>query len=78
MRMVAALVTFVYSKFPDIGYLLLQMILFQAKIAYKCNDKLQLLTSTKLLAHLVNQFVVDEIVTFDFFLFYYKIQFPSK
>ncbi|KAI5648954.1 hypothetical protein M9H77_34959 [Catharanthus roseus] len=74
----ASLVAFVNSKFPDIGYLLLKRILFQAKIAYKLNDKIQLLTLGKLLAHLVNQFVAHEIVALEFLFVLLQDPIPTK
>ena len=44
------------------GHLLLRRIVLQLKRAYKRNDKFQLLTVVKFIAHLVNQLVAHEIV----------------
>ncbi|GFZ12931.1 MIF4G domain-containing protein [Actinidia rufa] len=56
----AALVAVVNTKFPEVGELLLRIIL-QLKRAYKRNDKLLL----KIIAHLVNQQVVHELVALE-------------
>ncbi|GFZ12787.1 MIF4G domain-containing protein [Actinidia rufa] len=56
----AALVAVVNTKFPEVGELLLRIIL-QLKRAYKRNDKLML----KIIAHLVNQQVVHELVALE-------------
>ncbi|KAJ8771868.1 hypothetical protein K2173_027045 [Erythroxylum novogranatense] len=51
----AALVAVVNTRFPEVGDLLLRRMVLQLKGAYKRNDKHQLLTAVKFVAHLVNQ-----------------------
>ncbi|KAJ3188165.1 pre-mRNA-splicing factor cwc22 [Gaertneriomyces sp. JEL0708] len=58
----AALVAVVNTKFPQIGDLLVTRLIIQFRRAYKRSDKAVCLASTKFLAHLVNQKVVDELV----------------
>ncbi|KAL8237941.1 hypothetical protein R6Q59_019022 [Mikania micrantha] len=56
----AALVAVVNTKFPEVGDLLLRRIILQLQKAYKSNDKPQLFSAVKFIAHLVNQHVVHE------------------
>ena len=54
----AALVAVINSKFPQIGELLLRRVILQFRRSYRRNDKAVCLSSTRFLAHLVNQQVV--------------------
>lgn len=58
----ASLIAVINSKFPMIGQLLIMRIVSQFRRAYKRSDKLVCLATTKFIAHLVNQKVVNEIV----------------
>ncbi|XP_027183763.1 pre-mRNA-splicing factor CWC22 homolog [Coffea eugenioides] len=62
----AALVAAINSRYPDVGYLLIKRIVEQFKIGCKQNDKHQLVPLVKLLAHLVNQGVVHELLAVEF------------
>ncbi|XWS44630.1 hypothetical protein CRYUN_Cryun15aG0064600 [Craigia yunnanensis] len=68
----AALVAVVNTKFPEVGDLLLRRIVLQLKRAYKRNDKPLLLAAVKFLAHLVNQQVAHEIISWNCSLFCWK------
>ena len=53
----AALFAVINSKFPDIGVLLIRRLIDQFKKAYRRRDKMNLISATKFIAHLVNQLV---------------------
>lgn len=53
----AALFAILNSRFPDLGVLLLKRLVDQFKKAYRRRDKLNLISATKFIAHLVNQLV---------------------
>lgn len=53
----AALFAVINSKFPDIGVLLLKRLVDQFKKSYRRRDKMNLLSATKFIAHLVNHLV---------------------
>lgn len=53
----AALFAVINSKFPDIGVLLLKRLVDQFRKAYRRRDKMNLISATKFIAHLVNQLV---------------------
>lgn len=72
----AALVAVINSRYPDVGYLLIKRIVSQIKIVCKQNDKHQLLPLVKLLAHLVNQGVVHELLALE--LLFVRLQDPTK
>ncbi|PRQ28367.1 putative initiation factor eIF-4 gamma, MA3 [Rosa chinensis] len=61
----ASLVAVVNTKFPEVGQLMLRRIVLKLKIAFKRNDKPQLLAAVKFIAHLVNQQVAHEIVALE-------------
>lgn len=61
----AALVAIINSKFPSIGELLLKRLVVQFKRGYRLNDKAICLSSSKFIAHLVNQKVVHEILALE-------------
>jgi pre-mRNA-splicing factor CWC22 len=58
----AALVAVVNSKMPEIGLLVLKRLVLQFRKAYRRNEKNACLSSTRLIAHLVNQKVAHEIL----------------
>lgn len=58
----ASMISVINTKFPLIGELLLMRLLSQFRRAYKRSDKAVCLSSSKFLAHLVNQKIVNEIV----------------
>lgn len=61
-RVYAAMVSVINTKMPAIGELILARLINQFLRGYRRNDKSTLLSSTKFLAHLVNQQVAGEIV----------------
>eukprot|EP00744_Colponema_vietnamica_P013634 GILI01019114.1.p1 GENE.GILI01019114.1~~GILI01019114.1.p1 ORF type:complete len:348 (-),score=94.89 GILI01019114.1:2-1045(-) len=58
----AALVAVVNTKLPEVGMLLLTRAILQFRRAFKRNDKIVCIAATKLLSHLVNQKVADELL----------------
>ncbi len=58
----AAVVAVINTKLPAVGALLLTRLIASFQRAYRRNDKSNCLSSTKFLAHLVNQQVAHEIV----------------
>jgi pre-mRNA-splicing factor CWC22 len=58
----AAMIAIINTKFPIIGELLLTRLLSQFRRSYKRSDKSVCLSSSKFIAHLVNQKIVNEIV----------------
>lgn len=58
----AAMIAIINTKFPMIGELLLMRLLSQFRRAYKRSDKSVCISSSKFIAHLVNQKVANEIV----------------
>lgn len=73
-----ALIAIVNSKFPDVGYLLLKRILFQARIAYESNDEIRLRSFAMLLAHLVNNRVAHEITGVEFLIVLLQERIPTN
>lgn len=61
----AALVSIINSKFPSIGELLLKRLVIQFKRAFRRNDKNVCLSSSRFVAHLVNQRVAHEILALE-------------
>lgn len=61
----AALVALVNSRFPNIGELLLTRLILQFKRGFKRNDKTICMSSTRFIAHLVNQRVAHEIIALE-------------
>lgn len=61
----AALVSVINSKFPNIGELLLQRLVIQFKRGFRRNDKSICLSSSRFIAHLVNQRVAHEILALE-------------
>lgn len=58
----ASLVAIVNSRFPDIGRLLIVRLIDILKKAYRRNDKKNLVSSTKFIAHLFNQYVIGPLI----------------
>ncbi|KAJ9082516.1 pre-mRNA-splicing factor cwc22 [Entomophthora muscae] len=58
----AALVAVINTKLPEIGELLISRVIYQFRRSYRRNDRPQCLALLTLLAHLVNQQVVHEIL----------------
>jgi pre-mRNA-splicing factor CWC22 len=66
----AALIAVINTKLPDIGELVIKRYIIQFQKAYKRNNKIVCMATTKMLAHLVNQEVVQETLAFEIlFLF---------
>jgi len=61
----AALVAILNTKLPEIGELLLARLLAQFRRGYRRSDKGSVLSTTKFLAHLVNQQVAHEVVALE-------------
>ncbi|PIA42386.1 hypothetical protein AQUCO_02000084v1 [Aquilegia coerulea] len=61
----AALVAVINTKFQQVGELLARRIVLQFNRAYKRKDKIQLLATSRFIAHLVNQRVVDDGIALD-------------
>lgn len=61
----AALVAVINSKFPNIGDLLLKRLVIQFKRGFRRNDKTICLSSSRFVAHLVNQRVAHEILALE-------------
>ena len=61
----AALGSIVNSKFPNIGELLLKRLIVNFKRGYKRNDKTRCVSSTRFIAHLVNQEVAHEVLALE-------------
>ncbi|XP_070694430.1 pre-mRNA-splicing factor CWC22 homolog isoform X2 [Pempheris klunzingeri] len=58
----AALVAIINSKFPQIGELILKRLILAFRKSYRRNLKLQCLTASKFVAHLINQNVAHEVL----------------
>lgn len=66
----AALIAVINTKLPDIGELVIKRYIIQFQKAYKRNNKIVCMATTKMLAHLVNHEVVQETLAFEIlFLF---------
>lgn len=65
----AALIAVVNTKLPEIGALLVTRVILQFQRAYKRNDKLVCIATTKMIAHLTNQQVVHELLALEVLLF---------
>ncbi|XP_077128714.1 pre-mRNA-splicing factor CWC22 homolog [Ranitomeya variabilis] len=61
----AALVAIINSKFPQIGELILKRLILNFRKGYRRNDKTLCLTSSKFVAHLVNQNVAHEVLALE-------------
>jgi len=58
----ASLMAIINMKFPQIGELLLKRLILQFKMSYKQNKKEQCLSTSRFMAHLINQNVAHEIL----------------
>ncbi|XP_061917419.1 pre-mRNA-splicing factor CWC22 homolog [Entelurus aequoreus] len=58
----AAVVAIINSKFPQIGELILKRLILTFRRSYRRNIKQQCLTSSKFVAHLINQNVAHEVL----------------
>ncbi|XP_028993730.2 pre-mRNA-splicing factor CWC22 homolog [Betta splendens] len=58
----AAVVAIINSKFPQIGELILKRLILNFRRSYRRNLKLQCLTASKFVAHLINQNVAHEVL----------------
>ncbi|KAJ7345577.1 hypothetical protein JRQ81_001527 [Phrynocephalus forsythii] len=58
----AAVVAIINSKFPNIGELILKRLILNFRKGYRRNDKQLCLTSSKFVAHLMNQNVAHEVL----------------
>lgn len=61
----AALVSVINSKFPNIGELLLHRLVIQFKRGFRRNDKTICISSSRFIAHLINQRVAHEILALE-------------
>ena len=61
----AAVISVINTRLPDIGNLTLQRYLISFKKAYKRNNKIQCVATTKMLAHLINQSVNEYVLAFE-------------
>ena len=61
----AALVSIINTKFPNIGELLLKRLIINFRRGFKRNDKTRCMSSTRFIAHLVNQQVVHELISLE-------------
>ncbi|NP_001089418.1 pre-mRNA-splicing factor CWC22 homolog [Xenopus laevis] len=61
----AALVSIINSKFPHIGELILKRLILNFRKGYRRNDKQLCLTSSKFVAHLINQNVAHEVLALE-------------
>ena len=61
----AALAAIINTKFPNIGELLLKRLILNFRRGFKRNDKIRCMSSTRFIAHLVNQQVVHELLSLE-------------
>ncbi|XP_053554493.1 pre-mRNA-splicing factor CWC22 homolog isoform X1 [Bombina bombina] len=61
----AAVVAIINSKFPQIGELILKRLILNFRKGYRRNDKQLCLTSSKFVAHLINQNVAHEVLALE-------------
>ena len=60
----AALISIINSKIPDIGSLTIRRYIMSFRRAFKKSNKIQLFSTTKMIAHLINQQVNDSVLAF--------------
>ena len=60
----AALISIINSKIPDIGSLTIRRYIMSFRRSFKKNSKIQLFSTTKMIAHLINQQVNDSVLAF--------------
>ncbi|XP_069841286.1 pre-mRNA-splicing factor CWC22 homolog [Dendropsophus ebraccatus] len=61
----AAVVAIINSKFPQIGELILKRLILNFRKGYRRNDKKLCLTSSKFVAHIINQNVAHEVLALE-------------
>ncbi|XP_021344403.1 pre-mRNA-splicing factor CWC22 homolog, partial [Mizuhopecten yessoensis] len=61
----AGLVSVINTKFPQIGELMMRRLVIQFRRGFKRNDKALCLSTTRFLAHLVNQQVAHEVIALE-------------
>lgn len=61
----AALVSVINTKLPDVARIIINRYVVMFQKAYKRNSKIQLQSCLKMIAHLVNQQVVNELLAFE-------------
>lgn len=61
----AALIAVVNTKLPDIARLLINRVLNSFQKSYKSNIKVVCTATTKMIAHLVNQQVLNELIALE-------------
>ncbi|KAM3916250.1 pre-mRNA-splicing factor CWC22 homolog [Leptodactylus fuscus] len=61
----AAVVSIINTKFPQIGELILKRLILNFRKGYRRNDKKLCLTSSKFVAHLINQNVAHEVLALE-------------
>ncbi|XP_066431859.1 pre-mRNA-splicing factor CWC22 homolog [Eleutherodactylus coqui] len=61
----AAVVAIINTKFPQIGELILKRLILNFRKGYRRNDKKLCLTSSKFVAHLINQNVAHEVLALE-------------
>ncbi|KAG8432503.1 hypothetical protein GDO86_016954 [Hymenochirus boettgeri] len=61
----SAVVAIINSKFPQIGELILKRLILNFRKGYRRNDKQLCLTSSKFVAHLINQNVAHEVLSLE-------------
>ena len=61
----AAVISVINTRLPDIGNLIIQRYLISFKKAYKRNNKIQCVATTKMIAHLINQSVNEYVLAFE-------------
>ncbi len=61
----AALAAIINTKFPNVGELLLKRLVLNFKRGFRRNDKTRCMSSTRFIAHLVNQQVAHEVLALE-------------
>lgn len=58
----AALIAIINTKLPEVVKIIVHRVLLQFKRAYKRSNRIQCISSLKMIAHLINQQVIDELI----------------
>lgn len=61
----AALIAVLNTKLPDLVRLIINRVMIQFQRAYKRNNKIVCMATTRMMAHLVNQQVVHELLALE-------------
>ncbi|CAF4936182.1 unnamed protein product [Rotaria sp. Silwood1] len=67
-----ALVSYIHRKFPLISELICKRLISSFRQTYQRNDKINCLTTTKFVAHLINQNILHEIIALQILLFLFE------